>query len=90
MQIHVASSAVIGGEVKNCIDASDGAAGDARLGQVRVDKFNLAAIDMVLDIIAVTARKVVSDAHDRAPGDQLIGKTGADERGAARDEHAFP
>ena len=72
--------------MKDGVDAGDGSAGDAGFAQIGVHEFELAAGDVGLDVIEVTAGEIVHGADGGAFGDELIGESGADEGGSAGDE----
>jgi hypothetical protein len=83
MKINITAAAMIGGQMKYRVDALHRRAGNTRLPQVRLGKFDFSAGDVLLDIVAMPARQIIDNADFRAPREKVIRKRRADEGGSA-------
>ena len=79
MQIHIAAAAMVRGKMKDGIHAFHRGARHARFAQVRLDEFDFAVGDVLVDLSQMPAGQIVDDAHFRAACQQLIRQRRTDE-----------
>src|SRR5580704_11379534 len=78
---------MIRGQMKYRVYALHRRARNAWFAQVRVNKLDLSAGKMFLDIVAMPACQIVDDADFRTARKKVIRKCRADERGSSRHQH---
>jgi hypothetical protein len=86
VEVDVAATAVVGGQVEDEVDVLDGPLGGAGPAEVVVQELDRALVDVVLDVLELAAAQVVDDPHGGAARDELLDERRADERRAARDQ----
>jgi hypothetical protein len=87
MEIDVAATAMIGGEVEDHLSAFHGFAGDARFAEVGVDESDLAGLYVAFDIFEATAGQVVDNMNFGAARHERIDEVRADKGSTARNEY---
>src|SRR5713226_41802 len=85
MKIHVATPAVIRGEMENGVDTLHRGPGHTGLTQIGLQKIDFARAEMLANVAEMAAAQVIDNANFFcASRQQLIGKRRADERRSAR------
>ena len=79
MQIDIAASAVIRGQMKNDVAARHGLTADVGIQQIGLEEFDSSIIEVRLEIGQLAARKIVDHAHFRSALHQRIHQRGTNE-----------
>ena len=86
MEIDVATTTVVGGQVEDGVDAGNGLSWNCRVQEVGLYKLDGAGINVAADVGELAAAEVVHDADPRAGRDQRVHQVRADERRATGDQ----
>lgn len=78
MQVHVASATVVGGKMKDDVNAFHCGARDARLAEIGFGESDALGFEMLLDIAEAAACKVVNNMNFRTATEKLIDEMRSD------------
>jgi hypothetical protein len=87
VEVNIATTAVVGGKVKDDADTFDGPLDNVLTSKIGVDEPDSPGIDQLRDVLDPTTAQIIDNSHARAASYQLFDKVRAYERGATRDEY---